>query len=82
MSEAQAQSAEVTTVSLSEICTEMNIKPQGARIKLRKKLGKKSRGDNFRWVFPIEQKAEIVALLTPKAKADPEDESEGEGEEE
>ena len=57
-----------TTVTLSEICKEMGIKPQSARIKLRKKLaGSKEPG--FRWTFPVDQKAEIVALLTPAPKA-------------
>ena len=76
--------SEVNTneITLAEICSELGIKPQGARVKLRKKLGKETKGEGFRWVFPIERKAEIVALLTPKAKeADGEGEGEGEGEE-
>jgi hypothetical protein len=71
--------ATVETISLADICKEMGIKPQGARVKLRKKLAN-AKGDGFRWVFPIEQKDEIVALLTPKAKAEG-DEGEGEGDE-
>ena len=57
-----------TTISLSEICAELGIKPQGARVKLRRKM-KEAKGEGFRWTFPIEQKAEIVALLTAKAEA-------------
>ncbi len=30
---------------------------------------KEAKGEGFRWTFPIEQKAEIVALLTAKAEA-------------
>jgi hypothetical protein len=60
-----------TTISLAQICEEMGIKTQGARVKLRKKLAE-AKGDGFRWTFPIEQKDEIVALLTPKAKAEAE----------
>lgn len=58
-----------TTITLSEICAELGIKPQGARVKLRRKM-KASKGEGFRWTFPIEQKAEIVALLTAKATAE------------
>lgn len=58
-----------TTVTLSEICAELGIKPQGARVKLRRKM-KEAKGEGFRWTFPIEQKAEIVALLTAKATAE------------
>lgn len=66
MSEVDKKEAEVvTTISLAEICAELGIKPQSARIKLRKKL-KDSKGEGFRWVFPLEQKAEIVELLTAK----------------
>jgi len=57
-----------TTITLSEICAELGIKPQGARVKLRRKM-KEAKGEGFRWTFPIEQKAEIVALLTVKAEA-------------
>ena len=57
-----------TTITLSEICAELGIKPQGARVKLRRKM-KEAKGEGFRWAFPIEQKAEIVALLTAKAEA-------------
>lgn len=57
-----------TTITLSEICAELGIKPQGARVKLRRKM-KEAKGEGFRWTFPIEQKAEIVALLTAKAEA-------------
>ena len=69
--EAQAPAEGNTNeISLAEICKEMGIKPQGARVKLRKKLGTESKGEGFRWVFPIERKDEIVALLTPAAKAE------------
>lgn len=57
-----------TTITLSEICAELGIKPQGARVKLRRKM-KEAKGEGFRWTFPIEQKAEIIALLTAKAEA-------------
>jgi hypothetical protein len=62
-----SEDKEVVTVTLAEICEELGIKPQGARVKLRKKLAE-AKGEGFRWSFPIEQKAEIVALLTPKVK--------------
>lgn len=74
-----------TTITLSEICAELGIKPQGARVKLRRKM-KEAKGEGFRWTFPIEQKAEIVSLLTAKAeakaKADADAESEDDGEDE
>lgn len=76
-----------TTITLSEICAELGIKPQGARVKLRRKM-KEAKGEGFRWTFPIEQKAEIVSLLTAKAeakakaKADAESEDEDDGEDE
>lgn len=57
-----------TTITLSEICVELGIKPQGARVKLRRKM-KEAKGEGFRWTFPIEQKDEIVSLLTAKAEA-------------
>lgn len=70
-----------TTITLSEICAELGIKPQGARVKLRRKM-KEAKGEGFRWTFPIEQKAEIVALLTAKAEAKAEAESDVEDEDE
>ena len=79
-----------TTITLSEICAELGIKPQGARVKLRRKM-KEAKGEGFRWAFPIEQKAEIVALLTAKAEAKAKakakakaesDDEEGEGDDE
>lgn len=72
-----------TTITLSEICAELGIKPQGARVKLRRKM-KEAKGEGFRWTFPIEQKAEIVSLLTAKAeaKAKAKAESEDDGEDE
>ena len=72
-----------TTITLSEICAELGIKPQGARVKLRRKM-KEAKGEGFRWAFPIEQKAEIVALLTAKAeaKAESDDEEEVEDDDE
>lgn len=60
-------SEENNTVSLAEICAELGIKPQGARVKLRKKLAE-AKGEGFRWSFPAEQKAEIMALLQPAVK--------------
>jgi len=70
--ETETEAVEVTTISLADICKEMDIKPQSARIKLRKKLPA-AKGEGFRWSFPIEQKDEIVALLTPAPKAVKED---------
>ena len=80
-----------TTITLSEICAELGIKPQGARVKLRRKM-KEAKGEGFRWAFPIERKDEIVALLTAKAeakakakakaKAESDDEEEGEDDDE
>jgi hypothetical protein len=70
-----------TTITLSEICAELGIKPQGARVKLRRKM-KEAKGEGFRWAFPIEQKAEIVALLTAKAKAKAKAKAESDDEEE
>jgi hypothetical protein len=57
-----------TPITLSEICAELGIKPQSARVKLRRKM-KDAKGEGFRWTFPIEQKDEIVAMLTAKAEA-------------
>lgn len=73
---------EATTITLAAICEEMGIKPQGARVKLRKKLGSETKGDGFRWVFDLDRKDEIVALLTPAAKAEAEAEEEVDEEEE
>lgn len=67
-----------TTITLSEICAELGIKPQGARVKLRRKM-KASKGEGFRWVFPIEQKDEIVAILTAKAEAKSKAADDGDG---
>jgi len=61
---------EVTTISLAEICAELGIKPQNARVKLRRKM-KAEKGEGFRWVFPIDQKDEIVSLLKSSAPAAP-----------
>lgn len=69
MAEAQANTNEIT---LSEICNELGIKPQSARVKLRRKMAD-AKGEGFRWVFPIEQKDDIVALLTAKGKAEAEE---------
>lgn len=71
MADEQVNKDEIT---LAEICKEMGIKPQGARVKLRKKLAAEEKGEGFRWVFPIERKDEIIALLTPaeKDEVDPE----------
>ena len=68
------------TITLAEICAEMGIKATGARVKLRKKLADTGREGNARWVFPLEQKDEIVALLTPAPKAEAAEDDEGEGE--
>ena len=58
----------IETFTLAQLCEELGIKPQGARVKLRKRLGKEE-GDSFRWTFPLSQKDEIIALLTAKAAA-------------
>ena len=68
-------------ITLSEICKELGIKPQSARVKLRRKLAD-AKGDGFRWVFPIERKEEIVTLLTPSPRAEKEDEAESDGDNE
>lgn len=65
---------QVEVVTLAEICAELDIKPATARVKLRKHL-EKAEGAGFRWVFPVDQKDEIVGLLTKKAAAE---EAEGE----
>lgn len=78
---AEAEAEAPATISLADICKELGIKPQGARVKLRKKLAG-AKGDGFRWAFPVEQKDEIVALLTPKAKAEASDADEEKNEEE
>lgn len=57
---------EIQVVTLAEICAELDIKPATARVKLRKRL-EKADGAGFRWVFPVDQKDEIVDLLTKKA---------------
>lgn len=59
---------EQATITLAEICAELDIKPANARVKLRRRL-EKADGAGFRWVFPIEQKDEIVEMLTAKAAA-------------
>lgn len=74
----EAVATPVETISLSEICAELGIKPQGARVKLRRKM-KASKGEGFRWVFPIEQKDEIVAILTAKAEAKSKAADDGDG---
>ena len=77
MAEAAVNTNEIT---LSEICKELGIKPQAARVKLRRKLAD-AKGEGFRWVFPIERKEEIVTLLTTTARAKKE-EAEAEGDDE
>lgn len=57
---------EIQVVTLAEICAELDIKPATARVKLRKRL-EKADDAGFRWVFPVDQKDEIVELLTKKA---------------
>ena len=66
---------QATTVTLAEICAELDIKPANARVKLRRRLAKADDA-GFRWVFPIEQKDEIVELLTTKASAVDENDAE------
>ena len=75
----EAAETEVQTISLADICAELGIKPQGARVKLRRKM-KEAKGEGFRWVFPLEQKDEIIALLTAKAekKAEADEEADDE----
>lgn len=74
-----AEDAPVTTITLAEICAEMGIKTTSARIKLRKKMAG-DREASARWTFPIEQKDEIVALLTPTVKSEPAEAEDGDGE--
>lgn len=72
MSEVEnTEDAAPAQVTLSEICQELGLKPQLARVKLRRKLAKESREPGFRWVFPLEDKQKIVDLLTaqPEPKA-------------
>ena len=78
MAEAPVNTNEIT---LSEICKELGIKPQAARVKLRRKLAD-AKGEGFRWVFPIERKEEIVTLLTPNSNSRAEKEDEVEGDDE
>ena len=74
----EGETAEASnTITLAEICSEMGIKATGARVKLRKKLAETGREGNARWVFPLEQKAEIVALLTPATKAEAGEDGDG-----
>ena len=72
------EAAAVETITLKEICEELGIKPASARQKLRAKM-KDSKADNFRWVFPVEQKDEIVELLKSKAKPGAEEGDDDEG---
>ena len=74
------EATEVNTISLADICKELDIKPQGARVKLRRKM-KEAKGEGFRWTCPIEQKDEIIALLTAKPERKAKEESEDEGDE-
>jgi len=67
--------AEATTITLAEICAEMGIKTTGARVKLRKKMAGEREG-NARWTFPLDQKDEIIALLTPTPKTEAVEEDE------
>lgn len=67
------EAAAVETITLKEICEELGIKPTNARQKLRSKM-KASKGEGFRWVFPVDQKDEIVELLKSKAEAKADDE--------
>ena len=76
-----AETEVVETISLADICKELGIKPQGARVKLRRKM-KEAKGEGFRWTFPIEQKDEIVALLTAKAERKAKEEGDDEGDDE
>ena len=85
MENTENQAAEVTKISLADICKELGIKPQSARVKLRKKLAG-AKGEGFRWEFDLDRKAEIVALLTPAPKAETkageDEDGEGEGDDE
>ena len=55
-------------VTLAEICKELGIKPQSARVKLRRLLPKAKSEPGFRWVFPLADKQKIIDLLQ-KAEA-------------
>ena len=72
MTEAQTQENTVTTISLADICKELSIKPQAARVKLRKKLAA-AKGAGFRWAFTEDQVDEVKAILTVKAEKKAED---------
>lgn len=80
----EAQTTEAVTIPLADICKELGIKPQSARIKLRKKLAA-AKGEGFRWEFTEDKVDEVKTILTAKTerkgKAEGEGEGEGEGEE-
>ena len=70
-----AAPATESIVTLAEICKELNIKPQSARVKLRRLLPKAKSEPGFRWVFPLADKQKIIDLLqkaeAPAAEAAP-----------
>lgn len=67
--------------TLSDLCEELDIKPQGARVKLRRKLAD-AKGDGFRWTFHNDRKDEIVELLTAKTERKSKEEADDEGDDE
>ena len=51
-------------ITLAEICKELNIKPQAARVKLRRQLGEgRTKEVGFRWVFPLADKDKVIEML-------------------
>ena len=63
-------------ITLAEICKELNIKPQSARVKLRRQLGEgRTKEVGFRWVFPLADKDKVIEMLkkteAPAAEAAP-----------
>ena len=51
-------------ITLAEICKELNIKPQSARVKLRRQLGEgRTKEVGFRWVFPLADKDKVIEML-------------------
>lgn len=69
--QASATSAE-PVITLAEICKELNIKPQAARVKLRRQLGEgRTKEAGFRWVFPLTDKEKVIEMLKkPEAKTE------------
>ena len=51
-------------ITLAEICKEIGIKPQSARVKLRRQLGEgRTKEVGFRWVFPLADKDKVIEML-------------------